>query len=115
MKRKSLSLSIALLLCLMTMPILFSHTAFAGVGCGSNWLGDTSGDTDFWVSKNQNQGSTSTSSSASSGQAGSSKPALTLGQASRNATIESINPDKPGPQSPGSVIVWTAAAFNPNN
>lgn len=115
MKCKSLSLSIAVLLCLMTMPILLSQTAFAGVGCGSNWMGDTSGDTDFWVSKNQNQGSTSTSSPASSGQASSSKTALALGQVSRNATIESINPDKPGPQSPGSVILWTAAASNPNN
>lgn len=115
MKRKSLSLSIALLLCLMMMPILISNTAFAGVGCGSNWMGDTTGDTDFWVSKNQNQGASSTSSD---GQVVSSKPAVALGQtakANKNATIESISPDKPGPQSPGSVIVWTAAASNPNN
>lgn len=117
MKCKSLSLSIAVLLCLMAMPLLLSHTAFAGVGCGSNWMGDTSGDTDFWVSKNQ--GGSSTSSTASStGQASSSKPALALGQAAKankNATIESMNPDKPAPESPGSVIVWTAAASNPNN
>lgn len=115
MKCKSLSLSIALLLCLMTMPMLISNTAFAGVGCGSNWMGDTTGDTEFYVSKNQNQ---ATSGTSSDGQAVSSKPALALGQtanANKNATIENLSPDKPGPQSPGSVIVWTAAASNPNN
>jgi hypothetical protein len=115
MKCKSLSISTALLLCLMVMPMLISNTAFAGVGCGSNWMGDTTGDTDFYVSKNQNQGVSSTSSD---GQGVSSKPAVALGQAvkaNKNATIESISPDKPGPQSPGSVIVWTAAASNPNN
>jgi hypothetical protein len=115
MKCKSLSLTIALLLCLMAIPILLSSTALAGVGCGSNWMGDTTGDTDFWVSKNQNQGGASTSSD---GQEAASKPAVALGRAAKankNATIESISPDKPGPQSPGSVIVWTAAASNPNN
>ena len=115
MKCKSLSLSLALLLCMMTMPMLISNTAFAGVGCGSNWMGDTSGDTDFYVSKNQNLAATGTSSD---GQAAQSKPALALGQTAnvnRNATIQSISPDRPGPQIPGSVIVWTAAASNPNN
>ncbi len=115
MKCKSLSLSIAVLLCLMAMPFLLSNTAFAGVGCGSNWMGDTTGDTDFYVSKNQNQGTSDTSSTA---QTSSSKPAMTLGKvakADNNATIQSINPDKPSPQSPGSVIVWKVEASNPNN
>lgn len=115
MNCQSLSLSIAVLLCLMTMPFLLSNTAFAGVGCGTNPLGDTSGDTDFYVSKNQNLGTTSTSSTA---QSSSSKPAVTLGEvakANKNATIQSINPDKPSPQSPGSVIVWKVEASNSNN
>jgi len=115
MKCKSLSLSIAVLLCLLAMPFLLSNTAFAGVGCGTNPLGDTSGDTDFYVSKNQNQGISSTSSTA---QSSSAKPAVTLGEvakANKNATIQSINPDKPSPQSPGSVIVWNVQASNSNN
>jgi hypothetical protein len=115
MKCKSLSLSIAVILCLMTMPFLLGSTAFAGVGCGTNPLGDTSGDTDFYVSKNQNQDISGTSSMA---QPISSKPAVTLGdvaKANKNATIQSINPDKPSPQSPGSVIVWKVEASNSNN
>ncbi|MDD2834722.1 MAG: hypothetical protein PHY05_01095 [Methanothrix sp.] len=115
MKCKSLSLSIAVLLCLMAMPFLLSNTAFAGSGCGSNWMGDTTGDTDFYVSKNQNQGVTSMSSTAQSTIA---KPTMTLGdvaKANKNATIQSINPDKPSPQSPGSVIVWNVQASNSNN
>ncbi len=113
MKCKSLYLSIAVLLCLMTMPFLLSNTAFAGVGCGSNWMGDTTGDTDFYVSKNQNQGISGTSSAAQS-----SKPAVTLGEVAKinkNATIQSINPDKPSPQSPGSVVVWKVEASNSDN
>lgn len=115
MKCKSLYLSIAVLLCLMAMPFLLSNTAFAGVGCGSNWMGDTTGDTDFYVSKNQNQGVTSTSSTAQSTIA---KPTMTLGdvaKVNKNATIQSINPDKPSPQSPGSAIVWNVQASNSNN
>lgn len=115
MKCKSLSLSIAVLLCLMAMPFLLSNTAFAGVGCGSNWMGDTTGDTDFYVSKNQNQGISGTSSTA---QSTSTKPAMTLGEvakANKNATIQSINPDKLSPQSPGSIIVWNVQASNSNN
>jgi len=97
------------------MPFLLSNTAFAGVGCGINPLGDTSGDTDFYVSKNQNQGFSGTSSTA---QSSSSKPAVTLGEvakANKNASIQSINPDKPSPQGPGSVIVWKVEASNSNN
>ena len=43
---------------------------------------------------------------------------MTLGEvakANKNATIQSINPDKPSPQSPGSVIVWKVVASNPGN
>jgi len=35
--------------------------------------------------------------------------------ASQNATIQSLNPDKPSPQSPGVAIVWKVEATNPNN
>ncbi|MEI6103517.1 MAG: hypothetical protein WCP70_06190 [Methanothrix sp.] len=115
MKCKRLSLSIAVLICLMTMPFLLSNTAFAGVGCGTNPLGDTSGDTDFYVSKNQNQGGSSVSSMTQSSPA---KAVVALGdvaKANKNATIQSINPDKPSPQSPGSVIVWKVVASNPGN
>jgi hypothetical protein len=113
MKRKLLSFSIAVLLSLMTMPFLLSNTAF-GQGCGSNWMGDTTGDNDFSVSKNQNQGISGTSSTPQSGPA----KAVTLGdvaKVNKNATIQSINPDRPGPQSPGSVITWTVEASNPGN
>jgi len=115
MKCKRLSLSIAVLICLMTMPFLLSNTAFAGVGCGTNPLGDTSGDTDFYVSKNQNQGVSGVSSMTQSSPA---KAVVTLGEvakANKNATIQSINPEKPSPQSPGSVIVWMVVASNPGN
>ncbi|MHB8118221.1 MAG: hypothetical protein ACYDHX_05790 [Methanothrix sp.] len=115
MKCKIMSLSIAVLICLMTMPFLLSSTAFAGVGCGTNPLGDTSGDTDFYVSKNQNQGVSGISSPAQSAPA---KAVVTLGavaKANQNATIQSINPDKLSPQSPGTAIVWKVDASNPNN
>jgi len=114
MKCKRLSLSIAVIICLMTMPFLLSNTAF-GQGCGTNPLGDTSGDTDFYVSKNQNQG---VSGASSTTQSSPSKAVVTLGEvakANQNATIQSINPDKPSPQSPGSVIVWMVVASNPGN
>jgi hypothetical protein len=98
----------------MAMPFLLSNTAF-GQGCGTNPLGDTSGDTDFYVSKNQNLGVSGTSSTAQSTTA---KPAVTLGdvaKANKNATIQNMNPDKPSPQSPGSIIVWNVEASNSNN
>lgn len=110
-----MSLSIAVLICLMTMPFLLSSTAFAGVGCGINPLGDTSGDRDFYVSKNQNQGVSGVSSTAQSSPA---KAVVTLGdvaKANKNATIQSINPDKPSPQSPGAAIVWKVEASNTDN
>ena len=115
MKCKILSLSIAVFFCLAALPFLLSSTAFGGQGCGTNPLGDTSGDTDFYVSKNQNQGVSGISSTAQSAPA---KAAVTLGtvaKADQNATIQSINPDKPSPQNPGSAIVWKVEASNPNN
>ena len=114
MKCKILSLSIVVLFCLMALPFLVSSTAL-GAGCGTNPLGDTSGDTDFYVSKNQNQGGDGISPSAQSAPA---KAAVTLGtvaMAEKNATIQSVNPDKSSPQSPGAAIIWTVEASNPNN
>jgi hypothetical protein len=113
MKRKLLSFSISVLLCLMTMPFLLGNTAF-GQGCGTNPLGDTSGDTDFYVSKNQNQGGSGLSSPAQAP----AKAVVTLGdvaKTNKNATIQSINPDRPSPQSPGSVIIWKVEASNSGN
>ncbi len=114
MKCKILSLCIAVLFCMAALPFLLSIAAL-GQGCGSNPLGDTSGDTDFYVSKNQNQGTSGISPSAPSAPA---KAAVTLGEvakASQNATIQNISPDIPGPQSPGVAITWKAEASNPNN
>jgi hypothetical protein len=114
MKCKILSLCIAVLFCLAALPFLLSPTAF-GEGCGTNPLGDTSGDTEFYVSKNQNQGVSGASSAAQSAPA---KAAVTLGavaKADQKATILSINPDKLSPQSPGTAIVWKVEASNPNN
>jgi hypothetical protein len=114
MKCKILSLCIAVLFCLAALPFLLSPAAF-GEGCGTNPLGDTSGDTDFYVSKNQNQGVSGASSTAQSAPA---KAAVTLGavaKADQKATIQSINPDKLSPQSPGTAIVWKVEASNPNN
>ena len=51
MKCKISSLCIAVLFCLAALPFLLSSTAFGQ--CGTNPLGDTSGDTEFYVSKNQ--------------------------------------------------------------
>jgi len=108
-----LSLSIAVLLCLVAMPFLLSSMALGQ--CGTNPLGDTSGDTDFYVSKNQNMGVSDVSSTAGSAPA---KAAVTLGavaKADKNATILSISSDKPSPQGPGSAIVWKVEASNPDN
>jgi len=113
MKCKTLSLCIAVLFCLAALPFLFSSMALGQ--CGTNPLGDTSGDTDFYVSKNQNQGGSGVSSTAESAPA---KAVVTLGavaKADKNATILSINPDRPSPQSPGTAIVWMVVASNPDN
>ncbi|MDD1738123.1 MAG: hypothetical protein LUQ02_00910, partial [Methanothrix sp.] len=108
---KSLSLSLALL-----AALILSLTPLALSQCGTNWMGDTSGDTDFYVSKNQNLGTTGLGSDASASSA--SAPALTLGSAARantNATISSVKVSLPSPQSPGSAIIWMAEASNPGN
>ncbi|MCX6673722.1 MAG: hypothetical protein NTY37_08090 [Methanothrix sp.] len=105
---------IAVLFCLMALSFLLSSTVF-GQGCGTNPLGDTSGDTDFYVSKNQNLGGSGISSPA---QSASAKAVVTLGavaKANKNATILSINQDKASPQSPGTAIVWKIEASNPDN
>jgi hypothetical protein len=114
MKCKTVSLSIAVLFCLAVMPFFLSYAAY-GEGCGTNPLGDTSGDTDFYVSKNQNSGG---SGALSAEQSAPAKAAVTLGsvaKADKNATILSINPDRPSPQGSGTTIVWKAEASNPNN
>jgi hypothetical protein len=108
---KSLSLSLALL-----AALILSLTPLALSQCGTNWMGDTSGDTDFYVSKNQNLGTTGLGSDASASSA--SAPALTLGSAARantNAAISSVKVSLPSPQRPGSAIIWMAEASNPGN
>jgi hypothetical protein len=101
----------------LILVLLFSASApaLAGTGCGSNWMGDTSGDTDFWVSQNQNLGYSETSSPT---QPVSKTPAIPLGstvQASKNATISGVSADLPSPQNSGTAIVWTVQASNPDN
>lgn len=83
-------------LALLFGPII--SPALAGQGCGTNWMGDTSHDTDFWVSKNQNL-ATSTPSVSKEG------APIKVGQAS---LIKSLTPDKPSPQMAGIAITWTA-------
>ena len=116
MKMKTLSLSLALLVVLL---FILSPAAFAGTGCGTNWMGDTSGDSDFYVSKNQNAASTTLSSDAP---AASSAKAVALGSTVKaqknvdeNATISSIKVSQPGPQLAGTALIWTVEASNPGN
>jgi hypothetical protein len=117
MRYKALLLFIAMLFCFAASLYTLSSTAFAGQGCGTNWMGDTTGDTDFYVSKNQNLGGAS--GTDSSGSSVAAKPAVALGstaaKASQLASIQSLIPDKPSPQAPGTAIVWTAMASNPGN
>jgi len=117
MRYKTLLLFTAMLFCFTASIYTLSSTAFAGQGCGTNWMGDTTGDTDFYVSKNQNlEGAPGTDSSGSSVAA---KPAIALGstatKASQIASIQSLTPDKSSPQAPSTAIVWTAVASNPGN
>ena len=96
--------------CLMALIVAMITPAFGGAGCGINPLGDTSGDKDFYVSKNQNQGTNSATTTQ--------KAALALGstaKANQSAEIQSLDPDKLGPQTPGTSIVWTARATNLSN
>jgi hypothetical protein len=125
MRLKRLMRSIAILLCLVSWLFFLVYPAFAGQGCGTNWLGSDSNDQDFWVSKNQNSGITSPSvgaSTASVSTVGSGVSTATVGSArigstntgsgksSQSSLIQGLNPDKQSPQMAGSVIVWTANA-----
>ncbi len=117
MKYKVLLLSIALLSCFTALFYVLSNVASAGTGCGTNWMGDTTGDTDFYVSKNQNAGTTSDASS--SGATIAAKPAVALGstgaKAVQSAGIDRLTPNAASPQKPGTAIVWTASATGPGN
>jgi|GEM_PF-268209 len=110
-------ISATVLFCL-TVQIFFLTNIASAVGCGINPLGDTSGDTDFYVSKNQNLPSSGglTSAPAASNEG---KAAVSLGssveQKNKNLVLESLNPDKVSPQAAGSTIVWTANATNPHD
>ena len=112
MKFKIIIVSAVMFSCLMAL-LLVAISPALGAGCGTNPLGDTSGDTDFYVSKNQNLGTSSGTSS------GSSQAAVALGstaaKAGQNVVIQSLDPDKPSPQSPGTSVVWTANVTNPDN
>jgi len=84
-----------MLFCLITLFCQIISPALAGVGCGTNWMGDTSGDTDFWVSKNTNPDS----------------PAPTIAKEGipiKPSLILSLTPDKPSPQLAGTAITWSA-------
>ncbi len=115
MKSKILFLTLAMFFCLAAQIYTLTNMA-SGAGCGTNPLGDTSGDTDFYVSRNQNLPVSDMSSSAASS---TGKVALPLGSTanlvSQKATIQSLNPDKSGPQITGAAIVWRVDAINPNN
>ena len=67
MKSKIVFLTLAVLLCLTVQIYALSNIAKGQ--CGTNPLGDTSGDTDFYVSKNQNAPTSDTSLASSSGKA----------------------------------------------
>ena len=116
MKYKVLLLFIALLSCYAAFFYALSNVASAGTGCGTNWMGDTTGDTDFSVSKNQNAGTGSGTSSAATA-ATTKKAATPLGstgaKAAQSAGIDSLTPSAASPQKPGTVIIWTASATNP--
>jgi hypothetical protein len=116
MKFKTLMFSIVMLSCLIALLFAMISPAL-GDGCGTNPLGDTSGDTEFYVSKNQNLGASSDVAMQGTSQTG--KATMTLGstatKAKQKAAIQSLNADKPGPQSPGTSIIWTVEAANPSN
>ena len=113
MKFKIIVVSAVMFSCLMALLLVAISPALGAAGCGTNPLGDTSGDTDFYVSKNQNLGASSGTSS------GSSQVAVALGstaaKAGQNVVIQSLDPDKLSPQSPGTSVVWTANVTNPDN
>jgi hypothetical protein len=104
------------LFCIIALLFLITYPALAGQGCGTNWMGDTSTDKDFWVSKNQNQGISGSSASGTTAAGASIK---TLGAAatktSEPSLIKSLTPDKPSPQMAGTSITWTASINDQNN
>jgi len=103
------------LFCIIALLFLITYPALAGQGCGTNWMGDTSIDKDFWVSKNQNQGISGSSASGTSATGASIK---TLGAAATKTSgpslIKSLTPDKPSPQMAGTSITWTASINDQN-
>lgn len=117
MKLDMLFISAAVLFCLTAQIFPLTNIASAD-GCGINPLGDTSGDTDFYVSKNQNL-PTSGGLSPAPAASGEGKAAVSLGSSAKqtreSVTVESLNPDKSSPQAAGSAIVWIANATNPDN
>ena len=112
MKSKIIILTLAVLFCLIAQIYALSNIA-KGAGCGTNPLGDTSGDTDFYVSKNQNAPTSDGSSLASSSRE--NQPLHWAPTAATKATIQSLSPDKPSPQGPGATVVWKVEATSPNN
>jgi len=116
MKLKRSMRSAAILLCLVAWLFFLAYPAFAGQGCGSNWLGSDANDKDFWVSKNQNKGISSPSAGASTASlstASASVSTATIGSGKSgqsSSLIQDLNPDKQSPQMAGSVITWTANA-----
>jgi hypothetical protein len=115
MKIKTLTIYAVMLSYLMALLIFLTSPAI-GEGCGTNPLGDTSGDTDFYVSKNQNL-ATSSGTSTELSQTGKAPVALgsTAAKASQKIVIQRLYPDKPGPQSPGTSVIWIADVANPDN
>lgn len=99
--------SVAMLSCLIALLFSISTPALCQDNCGSNPLGDTSGDTDFYVSKNQG-----TPSSAAVSQPAKEAVALgsTASKANQSGLIQSLTASPGGPQPPGKAITWTAAA-----
>lgn len=83
-----------MLFCLTLLLSQIISPALAGQGCGTNWMGDTSQDNDFWVSKNQNSGTSSPTVSEE-------------GKPIKAPIILGVAPDKPGPQRPGTAITWS--------
>lgn len=107
-----------ILLCLVAWLFFLVYPAFAGQGCGTNWLGSDANDKDFWVSKNQNKGISSPSAGASTASlstatVGSAKIGSTnigSGKSGQSSLIQGLNPDKQSPQMAGAVITWAANA-----
>jgi len=115
MKHKIPKVPAVSLFCIIALLFLITYPALAGQGCGTNWMGDTSTDKDFWVSKNQNQGISGSSASGTTPAGASIK---TLGAAATKTSgpslIKSLTPDKPSPQMAGTSITWTASINDQN-